>query len=427
MIRIIALVIVSLVLSNQVNAQKTTKKLLMNGFLHVGNGEVLQTAAIGIDKDRIVLIKNALAYTVNPSEWDTIIDLQGQHVYPGFLAPNSTLGLTEIDAIRATRDYYEVGAFNPHVRALIAFNVESNVIATVRSNGVLFSQATPRGGIISGTSSIMHLGGWNWEDAAVSQEDGIHMNWPSINHYEWSEEGVDKKKNEGYVKDKKEIYDFFQAALAYHPKNGKDLRFEAIKKLFDAQKRLYIHANTIQELLDVIEFAKDFEIPFPVIVGGYDAYLITERIKDSKIPIMLPRVHSLPESEDDDIHLPYKLPAILAKSGIKFCLQNEGDMEAMNARNLPFLAGTAMAYGLNEEEAVRCISLSACEIVGIDKNYGSIEVGKKATLFVSKGNALDMRTNHVSLILLDGMFTSPDNFQTELYRKYAKKLSLEVK
>jgi imidazolonepropionase-like amidohydrolase len=136
---------------------------------------------------------------------------------------------------------------------------------------------------------------------------------------------------------------------------------------------------------------------------------------------MLTRVHSLPEMDEDAVDLPYKLPFLLHQQGIKFCLQNTGDMETMNARNIPFLAGTAMAYGLTEEEALRAISLSSCEILGIDKLYGSIQVGKSATLFVSEGPALDMRTNKVSLILVNGKFESVTNFQTDLYNKYKKK------
>ena len=148
------------------------KTLLINGYLHVGNGKVMPTSEIGISKGKIVSIKNAMTSTYDPSDWDTIINIEGQHVYPGFIAPNSTLGLTEIDAVRATRDFQDVGEFNPHVRTQIAFNVESNVIETVLSNGVLFSQATPRGGAISGTSSVMFLAGWNWEDATVLKDDG---------------------------------------------------------------------------------------------------------------------------------------------------------------------------------------------------------------------------------------------------------------
>ena len=402
--------------------------MLTNGILHVGNGEIVNSAAIGVENGKIKFVKNALATTIKKEEWDTIIDLQNQHVYPGFVAPNSTLGLTEIDAVRATNDFNEVGEYNPHIRSLIAFNVESKVVATVRTNGVLLSQATPRGGVISGTSSVMKLAGWNWEDAVAKADDGIHLNWPSsVQGGGWRSKPSDTKRSEQYEENKRKIVLFFEAAKKYAEKGGEDtpeLRYAAMQELFTGTKRLYIHANEVQQLLDIIEFSRALNIQFPVIVGGYDAYLITERLRDSKIPVMLPRVHSLPQNEDDPVDLPYQLPALLYKGQVKFCLQNEGDMEAMNARNLPFLAGTAMAHGLPDEQAVRAISLSTCEILGIDKNYGSVEVGKQATLFVSKGSALDMKTNSVSLILVDGAFVELDNTQSDLFKKYSKKYGL---
>lgn len=404
--------------------------LLTNGFLHVGNGETKETAAIGCVNGKITLIKHSLTTTFKKEEWDTIIDLNGKHIYPGFIAPNSTLGLTEIDAVRATRDFNDVGVFNPHVRSQIAFNAESKVIETVRTNGVLITQSTPRGGIISGTSSIMYLNGWNWEDATVVKDDGIHVNWPSSTEGGgWWAEPAPKKRNENYEVQKREISEFFKLAAAYSTsKNLKeDLRLEAMRACFDGQKRVFFHADEMQQILDIIEFSKEFDLKFPVIVGGYDAYLVGRRLKDANIPIMLTRTHSLPEYEEDAVDLPYKLPFLLKQQGIKFCLQNAGDMETMNARNLPFLAGTAMAYGLTEEEAVRSISLSTCEILGIDKNLGSIEVGKSATLFVSDGSALDMRSNQVSLILVDGKFVPASNFQTELYRKYKNKYAKKSK
>ena len=418
--------IIALILCVSVQAQKANKKLFINGYLHVGNGKVIEKSLVGIENDKIILVKNALAYTIKKEDWDTIIDISNQHIYPGFVAPNSTLGLTEIDAVRATRDFAEVGIFNPHVRALIAYNVESKVIATVRTNGVLLTQATPRNGRISGTSSVMHLGGWNWEDAVAKTDDGIHVNWPqSIQGGGWWAEPTSKKRNEKYDDQKQEINQFFNLAKTYSTSKEPtlDLRFEAMKTTFTGDKRVYFHANDIQQLLDIIDFVNTFQIQFPVIIGGYDAYLITRQLKDAKIAVMLPRVHSLPEMEEDAIDLPYKLPSLLQAGGVKFCLQNEGDMEAMNTRNLPFLAGTAMAYGLTEEEAISSISLSPCEIMGINKQFGSIEEGKIATLFVSKGNALDIRTNQVTSILMNGKWIAITNTQTELFQKYSKKLS----
>jgi imidazolonepropionase-like amidohydrolase len=398
--------------------------LLTNGFLHVGNGQTMESALVGVVDGKITIVQNSLATTINKKEWDTIINLNGQHIYPAFVAPNSTLGLTEIDAVRATRDYDDVGELNPHVRTQIAYNAESRVIETVKTNGVLITQATPRGGTISGTSSVMFLSGWNWEDATILKDDGIHLNWPSSTEGGgWWAEPAPKKRNENYEAEKTKINDFFQLAATYaKAKNPTvDLRLEAMKACFTGGKRVFFHADELQQILDIMDFVKEFNIKFPVLVGGYDAHLIGKRFKDANIPVMLTRVHSLPELDEDAVDLPFKLPFLLNQQGIKFCLQNSGDMETMNARNIPFLAGTAMAYGLTEEEALRAISLSSCEILGIEKKFGSIQVGKSATLFVSEGPALDMRTNKVSLILVNGIFESVTNFQTELYNKYRKK------
>ena len=400
------------------------KTLLINGYLHVGNGDVMPTAAIGIIDGKIVSIKNAMTTRYEPSDWDTIIDVEGQHVYPGFVAPNSTLGLTEIDAVRATRDFQDVGEFNPHVRTQIAYNVESNVIETVLTNGVLFAQATPRGGIISGTSSVMFLAGWNWEDATILKDDGIHVNWPpATSGGGWWAEPAPKSINKDYANQKATIEGFFEMSFAYanNKEDDFDQRLEAMIGCFKGKKRVFFHADELQQLLDVIEFCEKYAIKYPVIIGGHDAYLLGARLKDSHIPIMLERVHKLPEFEDEPVDLPYQLPNLLQNQGVLFCLQNQGDMEAMNARNLPFQAGTAMAYGLTEEQAIQAISLSTCQILGIDEKYGSIEIGKFATLFVSQGNALDMRTNKVNLIMRDGKLIENTNFQEDLYLKYKKK------
>lgn len=418
------LIPVVFVLSLSLRGQDESRILLLDGFLHVGNGQVYESAAIGVVNGKISLVRNSLAFTVDESQWDTIIRLNGKHVYPGFVAPNSTLGLTEIDAVRATRDFDEVGEYNPHIRSQIAFNVESKVVATVLTNGVLITQTTPRGGAITGSSSIMKLAGWNWEDATILADDGVHVNWPrTYAHYRSKREDADKQKLK-YVEEKGKLYDFFEMAQSFANSDktaSDDQRLAAMRDCFKGEKRVYFHASELQQLLDIIEFSSHFRLAFPVIIGGYDSYLIARQLVDANIPVMLNRLHSLPEHEEDPLDLPYRLPALLKEAGVRFCLHNEGDMEAMNARNLPFLGGTARAYGLSEEDAISALSLSTCEIIGIAKNYGSIEGGKSATLFVSDGDAMDMRTNQVSLIMIDGAFISTDNHQKQLYRKYLEK------
>lgn len=405
-------------------AQKKYNKILIeNATVHVGTGQVYEKGIVGIENGKIKLVRNALAYSYVREEWDTVINLSGQHLYPGFVAPNSTLGLTELEAVRASNDFYEFGYFNPNIKAQIAFNCESNVIQTVRTNGVLLIQTTPRGSGISGQSSVMTANCWNWEDGTVVESDGIHVNWPRP--YKMNYQTGQLTKNENYQKYKEELRAFFAAAKAYSNSNAlTDQRFEAMRGCFSGNKRVYLHADDMQQILDALDFAKELELKFPVIVGGYDSYLVTDRLKLQNVPVMLVRLHSLPQHKDDPVDLVYRLPFLLQQAGVKFCLQNEGDMEAMNARNLPFLAGTAYSYGLTEEEAIRSVSLSACEILGIEKSYGSVEEGKSATLFVSNGPALDMMTNQVTLILINGTFVPVTNFQTDLYEKYKRKYGL---
>jgi len=403
--------------------------LLQNGFTHIGNGEIINKSSIGIKDGKILFVKNALTYKVVKSEWDTIINIAGKQVYPGFIATNSTIGLTEIDAVRATNDFRETGQINPNVRSLVAFNTDSKVLYTVRTNGILVCQSTPRGGLISGTSSVMAMEGWNWEDAVYKADDGIHINWPLKYHNTgwWAEPG-EIKANKNYTKTVDQLLNYFKKATAYHQVNktdNRDLKLEAMKGIFKGESRVYIHADFAPEINDVIDFARDLDLKFPVIVGGYDSYRLAERLKENKFTVMLENPHHLPHFEGDFPSINYEIPNKLQEAGLLFCIQNSGSMEVMNARNLPFIAGTAMAYGLTEEQAIATITLNAAKIIGVDHKLGSIEEGKDATLFISDGNALEMKTNKVTLAFVKGNRIDLINHQKVLSKKYHAKFGLE--
>jgi imidazolonepropionase-like amidohydrolase len=399
--------------------------LLLNGIAHIGNGKVIDRSAIGIRNGKLDYVLAAFDVRVDSTKFDTVIHVDKQHVYPGFIAPNSRLGLVEIDAVRASRDYDDVGKYNPHVRSLTAYNTESRITPTVRSNGVLFAQVSPKGGSISGSSSVFQLDGWNWEDAVIKADDGIHLNWPRIRGWgDWSDEKKRKQNEERYQDELETLNDFFKRAEAYAKKDYHldiDIRMQAMSKLFLDSQRLYVHADRLNEITDAIYFFDEFESIEIVLVGAYESWLAAELLKDRDIPIVLRRVHSLPMNEDDDIHMPFKLPAILHAKGLKVALENSGSMEAMGSRNLPFYAGTAIAYGLDPEVAVSMLTLNTAEILGVSERIGSLEAGKDATLFVSSGDALDMMGNDLRFALVQGSFIDLDNPQKELYRKYRKK------
>lgn len=393
--------------------------IIRNATIHIGNGTILEQGTIVFEKGKITLIEKNPTINLQKAQ---IIDATGKHVYPGLIVPSTTVGLTEIDAVRATRDFQEVGDFNPHIRSLIAFNTDADMIPTIRYNGVLLVQTTPRGGIISGTSSIMELDGWNWEDAVHKADDGIHLNWIPMYRYNWREQMLEK--NQDRAKKISELETFFAEAISYAQTANPspiNLRFEAMKGLFEGTKNLYIHVEEAKEILESVQFAQRFGVKKIVLVGASEAHRVVDFLKKNNIPVLLNRVHSLPNRADDEIDLPFRMPAILHKAGILVGLNYEGDMEAMGSRNLPFTAGTAAAYGLTKEEALMTVTLNTAKILGIDDKVGSLEKGKDATLIICSGDLLDMRGNQVEMAFIRGKEIQLTSKQTELYQRYKKK------
>ncbi len=410
--------------AQQTPAPKQTETIMiMNGTAHLGNGEVIKNSAIVIKDGKLSVVADAKV--VKLAQEGTVIDASGKHIYPGFIAPNTSLGLVEIDAVRATDDEDDIGTMLPHIRSLIAYNAESKIVESMRPNGVLLGQITPRGGRISGTSSIVQFDAWNWEDACVKTDDGIHLNWPnpfSTGRW-WLGEDPAAKPNKNYESDITTLETFVSNAKAY---NGKDtqvnLPFKAMRGLFDGSQTLYVHANDEKQIIDAISFKNKFNIEKMVLVGGYQSHNLAKELKTNNIAVLTGRTHSLPDAADDDYDMPYKLPKLLMDAGVLVAIQNAGSMERANARNLPFQAGQVAQFGLDKEDALKLITLNAAKILGIDDTYGTLEVGKSATLFISEGDALDMRTNILTKAFINGRDISLETHQTELWKRYQNKV-----
>lgn len=421
-------------LSTSIYAQQTPAPeqkrsvLIVGGTAHLGTGDKITDSAIGFRDGKIDFVGRK--FQCDRSRYDDIIDASGMHIYPGFIASNSTLGLQEIGAVRASRDQYEVGTFRPNVRSIIAFNTDSEITPTVRSNGVLMGQITPRGGVISGSSGVVHFDGWNWEDAEIKMVDGVHINWPSTHHKHRQDGKVDIYKSKSYEQSMHEITTYFEEARAYalgHPGFGHlDVRHEGMRGLFDGTLNLYVHARDYRAITEAVHFKREFGIENMVIVGGYDAYLAADVLRENNVSVLLSSVHALPRFAEDDVDLPFKLPKLLADEGVLFGLMVDGGMSEMNTRNLPFYAGTARKYGLTEEQAIMALTRNVAQILGVDSQCGSIEQGKDATLFISDGDALDVMGNDVIHAFIQGRKIDTDNRQRALYRKYQTKYGKEI-
>ncbi|MGV8946111.1 MAG: amidohydrolase family protein [Lutibacter sp.] len=412
--------------AQQTPANKQTGDYSIEGATaHLGNGEIIENSLIMFSAGKIEFVGSALVKIARMGE---VINATGKHVYPGFIISNSSLGLGEIDAVKATLDANEVGSLLPHVKSLIAYNAESKVVESLRPNGVLIGQIVPRGGVISGTSSIVQFDAWNWEDAAIKINDGIHLNWPQSFSFgsPWRGEEAGAKPNKEYPKEVEKISSFIRNGKNYlnGAKSPKNLPYEALEGLFNGSENLYVHASGVKEITDAINFSKELGISKLVIVHGNDAYKIADLLVENKIPVIIERSHRLPENEDDDYDLPYKTAKLLVEKGVVVAIGMEGDMERMSSRNLPFYAGTCAAFGLDKEEALKLITSNPSKILGIDQFTGTLEVGKDATLFISEGDALDMRTNKLTDAFIQGRKISLETHQTELWQRYDKKYSL---
>jgi hypothetical protein len=422
----------SLGIAQQTPAPEQTKDIAIVGATaHIGDGTVVENSTIILSNGKISRVLEANDNDGLALQTMNVIDAKGKHVYPGFIVANGTLGLVEVDAVKASDDLSELGAFNPHIRSLIAYNAESKVVESMRPNGVLLGQVVPRGGRITGTSSVVQYDAWNWEDAVVKMDDGIHINWPNSFRRGrwWLGENPGLKPNKDYAKEVKELTDYFNESKSYNKGNKPEvhLPFEALAGLFDGTKRLYINVDDEKGITDAVNFAKSQGVEHVTIVGAYEAHKVADFLKNNSISVFLRRVHSRPNNEDDDYDTPFKLAKHLVDAGVLVALEPSGQMERMNSRNLPFYAGTTVAYGLTKEQALQLITSNPAKILGIDDRFGTIEEGKSATLFISEGDALDMRTNKVTHAFIDGRQVSLETHQTELAKRYSDKYNIDLK
>lgn len=391
-------------------------------------GGTLHTVANGVLTDSDLVFENgkitAIGRNVSIPDGAEVIDISGQHVYPGVIAMDTTIGLNEIEAVRATRDAREVGDVHPEVAGHIAFNADSEIIPTVRYHGITHAQVVPEGSLVNGQSSLMHLDGWNYQDALVSGELGVHVSWPRtyvVNTW-WERRSADeqRKANE---ESRQQLMEVFADAKAYYDAKQADRpipldqRWEAMLGLFDGSKKLYVHANDKRQLEQAIDTSQEYGFEL-VLMGARDAWRIADKLAELNIPVVFGSPYGLPARNDEGYDQDFSSPARLAEAGVNFAISYPGYWDV---RNLPFAAGNAVAFGLDQQQALAAITLKPAEFLGVADKLGSLEVGKSASLSVSEGDLLDPIGQKLTHLYIDGRKVSLNSRHTELYEKYRQK------
>lgn len=403
--------------------QQSKPTAITNAHIVVGNGTVYENGTITFRDGKI----EKVGANFQPGSEYNVINVGGKHIYPGLISPNSQLGLNEIAAVRTTHDYAEIGEYNPNIRAIVAYNTDSEVIPTVRSNGVLVAQVTPVSGVISGSSSVVYNDGWNWEDAVVKTDEGIWLTWPSRTSRSFNFETfeVEEKKNEKYDVTLLELRQMLQSSKAYAESENPtfNLKLEAAKGLFDGSRKLYINADNGKQIIESVKFAESMGIQKIVIVGAESPELALDFLKTRNIPVLVNSTHRRPNRDDEGVWSAYELPKKLMDAGLLVGMYYNDSY--WRSRNLAFVAGNCVAHGMAEKDALSLITINNAKILGIDDILGTLEAGKHATFIVTEGNILDMRTAKVEHAFIKGSEVDLDDKQKRLYEKYKVKYGLE--
>ncbi len=410
----------------QIPATAQTQPIaLIGATVHPVSAAAMENATIVFDNGKIVALGQNVAIPANAKR----IDAKGKHVYPSLIAANTTLGLIEIGSVRATNDMSETGPINPNVRAEVAVNPDGEMIPVTRSNGVALAVSVPQGGIISGTSAMLMLDGWTWEQMTMKAPLGLHVNWPNmtLRRGGFGPQQSDDEQRKQMEENLKQLKEAFAAARAYmkakeaETQKGAayhetDARWEAMIPVLKKEIPVFVSANEVKQIQAAVQWAEDENLRL-VIVGGRDAWRVARLLKEKNVSVIYGQVHDLPGRVWEAYDTPFTTPKKLHEAGVKFCLAN---FDNSNVRNLPYEAGTAAAYGLPKEEALKAITQNAAEILGVDDRVGSLAVGKDATLFISTGDPLEI-TTQIEQVFIEGRMIDMGDKHKALYRKYSEK------
>lgn len=402
-------------------APQTSPVVVQGGTVHVVDGPVLRGGSVLFDEGRIVEV----GQRVKVPDDAEVIEANDSHVYPGLIESLTDLGLREISAVGMTVDRNEYGRENSNARAWVAVNPDSELIPVTRAGGVLIANVAPGGRWLRGQSAVMQLDGWTAGEMNLRAPSALFVDWDAMRPRA-SDEKARAREKEQKLREFDELLDsarrYAEARQARPETTPSDIRLESLQPLLDGSLPLLVEADRRESIESAVAYARSRGLKL-VIYGGYDAESCAGLLKRYDVPVIVAATYRLPRRRHDPYDAPYTLPQRLREAGVTFAIAGEGQGGpggAAAARNLPYHAATAVAYGLPREEAIRAITLSAAEILGVSDSVGSLTAGKDATLIVSDGDILETESN-VTHAWIQGRRVDLSSKHTMLYDKYRQK------
>jgi imidazolonepropionase-like amidohydrolase len=406
--------------------------VLKGATVHTVSGETIADGQVLIRADKIEAVGKSV-----PNEGAQILELAGLHLYPGLICLDTVLGLLEIGGVRATLDHAEVGEYTPEVESWIAVNPDSELISVARANGIAYFEPVPQGGIISGQSALVTVEGWTVDNRTIRKPVALHLFWPSMTLDTSSRERprAKVKSLEEQAKERRSklrgVEQFFEEAKAYGKAKAAGARgtapapllvpaWESMLPYVQGNLPIMVHANEVRQIRTAVEWAITNKYKI-ILAEGRDSWMLADLLATNRIPVIYSHIFTLPSRDTESYDAHFRAPELLRKAGVTvvFSIGPE-PFDAPSARNLPYHASQAVAFGFPPAEALKGLTLYPAKILGLEKDLGSLEAGKKATLFATDGDVLDLRSS-VKRMWVGGKEISLENKQTRLYQKYKER------
>ena len=363
-----------------------------------------------------------------------VIDGKGLVVYPGMMDAGTSLGLSEVSqGAAATVDVSETGSFNPNAQAFFGINPHSAHVGVTRVVGITHVLSRPTGGIMSGQAAIMNLAGSTAPEMVVVQRAALVIELPRSGFggrgfgFAPTTGGANTQDvNRTRQRQLDSLRTMLKDAEAYAqvmdayakdktlPRPKQDVVLASMVPFIRGLSPVLLIADRTTDIREAVAFAEEMKLK-PIVVGGREAWQIAAYLKQRDVPVLLSSVMDLPSREDDNYDVNYSAPGILAKAGVRFAITS-GDAGA-EARNLPYTAGMAAAFGLSKDDALKSVTLWPAQILGVGDKLGTIEAGKMANLVITDGDVLEAKTN-TKFLFIDGRPVPLDTKHTALFEQF---------
>jgi len=354
-----------------------------------------------------------------------VIAAKGLYAYPGMIDSLCYLGLSEIMVLRSTVDHRETGRINPQLKTVEALRPDSVHIPIARANGITAALVAPSGSLITGQSGLIRLVGWTPEEMVIKSPVAMHIEFPSLPRRFGERETEPCEESSKRVEELKKILNDARYYAKRKEVARKNLLFpfpefdEGLEFLIPVVKGelpAMISVHMEKDIKAAIKFVEEEKIK-AIFFGVEQGWRVAEDLKKAGIPVILSSLNNMPPEWEDGYDGIYRNAAVLHKAGVKFAFSSQS---SSMAKDLPYHAAKAAAFGLERKEALKGVTINPAEMLGVNHLMGSLERGKIANIVLADGDILELRTN-IKHVFIDGKEMDLSTKFTRLLEKFKKR------